>query len=434
MKVLVIGSGGREHAIVWKLAQSKQITEIFCAPGNGGIEEISECVNIPVDDIQELLNFALQNEIDLTVVGPEAPLVKGIVNQFERKKLKIFGPSKIAAQLEGSKVFAKQFMSHNHIPTADFKIFSEAAPAKKYLKNQEYPLIVKADGLAGGKGVIICKDLEEAEAAVDSIMVKKIFGSAGNKAIIEECLFGEEASVLVICDGDNFVCLASSQDHKRIFDNDEGPNTGGMGAYSPAPVVTADLQKRIEREVFAPTVAGMKKMSHPFKGVLYAGLMITRDGPKVLEFNVRFGDPETQAILPRMKNDLLEIMLAAIEGNLSQVKLEWDDRPCVCVVMASGGYPGDYQKGKEISGLDEVKKLQDVVVFHAGTKRSPSHQDTTSPVYLINGGRVLGVTGLGDTIKEAIEKTYSAVGKIEFEGMHFRKDIGYRAIKVASRE
>jgi len=421
MKVLVIGSGGREHAIAWKLAQSKKVTKLFCVPGNGGIEEICECVNIPADDIPELLNFALQKEIDFTVVGPEAPLVNGIVNYFRRKKLKIFGPTKIAAQLEGSKVFAKQFMSHNKIPTAKFKIFSEAGAAKKYIKSQEFPLVVKADGLAGGKGVIICENLEEAEATIDSIMIKKVFGSAGNKIIIEECLMGEEASVLAICDGDNFVCLASAQDHKRIFDNDEGPNTGGMGAYSPAPVVTAELQNRVQREVFAPVLSGMKKIGHKFKGVLYAGLMITEDGPKVLEFNVRFGDPETQAILPRLKDDLAGLMFDAVEGNLFGTRLSWDERSCVCVVCSSAGYPGEYEKGREILGLDELTDFKDVMVFHAGTKQYVGK-------YFTNGGRVLGVAALGNDIRRAINKTYLAVEEINFEGMHYRKDIGFKAV------
>ncbi|MDP3142947.1 MAG: phosphoribosylamine--glycine ligase [Candidatus Omnitrophota bacterium] len=421
MKVLIIGSGGREHAIVWKLAQSKKIDKLFCAPGNGGIAEICACVDINVDDIPGLLKFAKDNKIDLTVVGPEAPLVKGIVDEFEKNSLKIFGPSKFAAQLEGSKVFAKEFLAANKIPTADFKVFDNAASAQEFIKTKKFPLVIKADGLAAGKGVVICKNKEEAEEAIDSMIERKIFGEAGERIIIEDCLVGEEASMLAICNGENFACLASAQDHKRIFDNDEGPNTGGMGAYSPAPVVTEDLQKKVEKEVFAPTIAGMKMLGHPFKGILYAGLMITKDGPKVLEFNVRFGDPETQAILPRMKNDLLEAMLASIDGKLEKIKLGWVDKSCVCVVIASGGYPGEYEKDKEISGLDEVRKIKDTMVFHAGTKKSADK-------ILTNGGRVLGVTGLGKTIKEAIDKAYQAMKKIKFEGMHFRKDIGYRAM------
>jgi phosphoribosylamine---glycine ligase len=422
VKVLIIGSGGREHALAWKLAQSKKVSQLFCAPGNGGIAEICECVNIPADDISALLKFARENKIDLTVVGPEAALVKGIVDEFTKNGLEIFGPDKFAAQLEGSKVFAKEFLAKHKIPTAAFKVFDNATVAKDYIGNKKFPLVIKADGLAAGKGVVIAKSKEQAEEAIDLMMVKKIFGDAGNKIIIEECLTGEEASVLAICDGEHFILLASAQDHKRIFDNDEGPNTGGMGAYSPAPVVSAALQKRIEKEVFAPTVAGMKEMGHPFKGVLYAGLMITKKGPQVLEFNVRFGDPETQAILPRMKNDLLEVMLAAIEGRLEKIKLRWEGKSCVCVVIASGGYPGDYAKGKEVSGLEAVKEMKDAVVFHAGTKKS-------NGAYLTSGGRVLGVTALGKTIKEAIENTYLAVENINFEGMHFRRDIGQRALR-----
>ncbi|MBM3248510.1 MAG: phosphoribosylamine--glycine ligase [Candidatus Omnitrophica bacterium] len=432
MNILVVGSGGREHALVWKIAQSKSadpfrkdisngVNKIFCAPGNGGIQELAECVNIKVEDIDGLLKFAMNKKIDLTVVGPEIPLVAGIVDKFQEKKLKIFGPSKFAASLEGSKVFAKEFMIRNNIPTAKFRAFNDSLDAKDYIEEVGAPLVIKADGLAAGKGVIICQTEVEAEAAIDLIMEKKVFKEAGIQVVIEECLEGEEASILAISDGDNFVVLESSQDHKRIFDNDQGPNTGGMGAYSPAPIVSEDLKKEISQKILKPVIDGMKKEGHVFCGVLYAGIMVTKDGPKVLEFNVRFGDPETEAILPRLKSDLVELIFAALDGKLADFKLEWDSRPCVCVVMAAGGYPGDYERNKLISGLEEAKKLKDVVVFHAGTKRENGK-------ILTSGGRVLGVTGLGKDIKEAIASTYNAVEKISFQNAHYRKDIGAKAI------
>jgi len=438
MRILVIGSGGREHALVWKIAQSKLAGKIFCATGNGGISKLAECIDIKADDIQGLIEFTRKEKIDLTVVGPEAPLAQGIVDEFAHNKFKIFGPTKSAAQLEASKVFAKELMAKYNVPTADFKIFSaeggsayggDIHAAYKYIDEIGAPCVVKADGLAQGKGVIIAKTVDEAKQAIKSIMEDKIFGSSGNKIIIEDCLEGEEASIIVITDSKNVIPLASSQDHKRIFDGDSGPNTGGMGAYSPAPAVTQELFKEILDKVIYRTIDGLAKQGIEYRGVLYAGIMITKDGPKTLEFNVRFGDPETQVILPRLKSDLLEIMLATSEGKLSRYKsLEWDNRACVCVVCASGGYPGAYDKGKEISGLDEAAKMKDVVVFHAGTKRSPVASRQSPVKYFTNGGRVLGVTGLGDTIKEAIDKTYLAVGKIHFEGMHYRRDIGYRAI------
>ncbi|MCK4882225.1 MAG: phosphoribosylamine--glycine ligase, partial [Candidatus Omnitrophica bacterium] len=369
MKILIIGSGGREHVLAWKIKQSPLVKEIYCAPGNGGISKIAECVDISTDDIPALIRFASEKEIDLTVVGPEAPLVAGIVDAFERKKLKVFGPSKEAAQLEGSKVFAKEFMYEWNIPTAGFQKFCIIEEAKEYLRQVMFPVVVKADGLAAGKGVIICRDFIEAEKAVDEIMAERIFQEAGNQIIIEECLEGEEVSILAISDGDHYCLLDSSQDHKRIFDDDVGPNTGGMGAYSPALILTEKLYKTIENRIIDPVIRGMQKSGTPFKGVLYAGLMITFDGPMVLEFNVRFGDPETQAILPRMKSDIVELMLASCDGQVGNVKLEWDKRSCVCVVMSSGGYPDEYEKGKEISGLKDAEKIKDTVVFHAGTKK-----------------------------------------------------------------
>ena len=421
MRILVIGSGGREHALIWKIAQSKLVDKLFCAPGNGGISQQAECIDIKADDMPALIEFARKEKIDFTIVGPEAPLSAGIVDEFKNYNLKIFGPDKKAAQLEASKVFAKELMAKYKVPTADFKIFQDFREAKKYIEKIGAPCVVKADGLAQGKGVVVAKTVDEAKQAVTSIMEEKIFGAAGDKVIVEECLEGQEASILVLTDSKEIIPLVSSQDHKRIFDQDKGPNTGGMGAYSPAPVVTPELFKDILDKVIYRTIDGLAREGIGYKGVLYAGIMITRDGPKTLEFNVRFGDPETQAIIPRLKSDLLEVMLAATEEKLSRVKLAWDSRACVCVVCASGGYPDKYGKGKEISGLNEAAKMKDVVVFHAGTTKSAAK-------YFTNGGRVLGVTGLGDTIKAAIDNTYQAVEKINFERMHYRKDIGRKAI------
>ncbi len=424
MRVLVIGSGGREHALVWKIAQSKLVDKIFCAPGNGGISEIAECIDIKADDIKGLLDFARKEKIDFTVVGPEAPLSQGIVDEFKNYKLKIFGSNKKAAQLEASKVFAKELMLKYNVPTAKCQIFDNADAARKYIEKIGAPCVVKADGLAQGKGVIVAASVDEAKQAVTAMMQEKIFGAAGSKVIVEECLEGEEASILVITDSREVIALASSQDHKRIFDGDKGPNTGGMGAYSPAPVVTAPLFKEILEKIVYRTIDGLAKDGINYQGVLYAGVMLTKDGPKTLEFNVRFGDPETEAILPRLKSDLVEIMLATSEQKLNRLRtLDWDNRACVCVVCASGGYPGDYEKGKEIFGLEEAKTMEDIMVFHSGTQRTQERKIVT------NGGRVLGVTGLGNTIKEAIDKTYQAVEKIHFEGMQYRKDIGRRALK-----
>ncbi len=418
MRILVVGSGGREHALVWKIAQSKLADKIFCVPGNGGIAQQAECIDIKADDVPRLLEFARREKIDLTVVGPEAALAAGIVDEFGKYGLKIFGPSKLAAQLEASKVFAKQLMAKYKVPTADFKVFDNATEAKKYIEEKGAPCVVKADGLAAGKGVVVADTVAEAVGAVSAMMEEKVFGAAGSKVIVEECLEGQEASILVFTDSKEVIALASAQDHKRIFDNDKGANTGGMGAYSPAPIVTVPLFKEILEKIVYRTIDGLVKEGIIYKGVLYAGVMLTKEGPKTLEFNVRFGDPETQAILPRLKSDFIEVMLAASEQKLSRVRtLDWDSRACVCVVCTAGGYPGGYDKGKEISGLDEAAKLRDVVVFHAGTKKSGAK-------YLTNGGRVLGITGLGNNIKEAIDKTYQAVGKVSFEGMHFRRDIG----------
>ncbi|MDP3042078.1 MAG: phosphoribosylamine--glycine ligase [Candidatus Omnitrophota bacterium] len=423
MRILVIGSGGREHALVWKIAQSKLCAKLFCAPGNGGIAQIAECIDIQADDISGLLEFARKEKIDLTVVGPEKALALGIVDEFTKAELKIFGPNKQAANLEASKIFSKELMAKYKVPTAKFKVFDSPDEAKKYIEVTGAPCVVKADGLAAGKGVVVAKTVDEAKDAVTSMMLDKVFGDAGKKIIIEECLVGQEASILVITDSKEVVALASAQDYKRIFDHDQGVNTGGMGAYSPAPIVTADILKEVLDKIIYRTIDGLAKEGIDYRGVLYAGIMLTKDGPQALEFNVRFGDPETQAILPRLKSDLVEVMLATSVGKLAKIgALKWDSRACICVVCSAGGYPGDYSPGEEISGLETAAKLTDVVVFHAGTKRIKDK-------ILTSGGRVLGVTGLGATIKEAINKAYAAIGKINFEGMHYRKDIGRRAIE-----
>lgn len=425
MRILVVGSGGREHALVWKIAQSKLLTKLFCAPGNGGISQLAECIDIKADDIPALLEFVKKEKIDLTVVGPEAPLAAGIVDEFKNYNLSIFGPQKSASRLEASKIFAKELMAKYKVPTADFDIFENAKEAKKYIEEKNAPCVIKADGLAQGKGVIVAKTKREAIDAVTLIMEKRAFGDAGNRVIIEDCLEGQEASILVITDSKEVIPLASSQDHKRIFDGDYGPNTGGMGAYSPAQVVTKELFKEILDKVIYRTIDGLAKEGIDYKGVLYAGIMLTKEGPKTLEFNVRFGDPETEAILPRLESNLLEVMLATAEGKLSKISksggLNWDNRACVCVVCSSKGYPGEYEKGKEISGLDDVSKMKDVVVFHSGTKKQNNK-------IITDGGRVLGVTGLGNTIKDAIDWTYDGVKKINFEGIHYRRDIGKKAV------
>lgn len=429
MRILVIGSGGREHALCWKIRQSHKCEKLYCAPGNGGISEVAELVNIQADDIKGLLKFAKENNIGLTVVGPEVPLVAGIVDMFQKEGLRIFGPSKDSARLEGSKIFAKEAMKRFGVPTADFKVFDKADEALRYLESRAEPLVVKADGLCAGKGVVVPRTSDEAKTAVKLMMVDKAFGAAGEKIIIEDVLKGEEASIIVISDGTNIVPLASSQDHKRVFDGDRGPNTGGMGAYSPAPAVNDEMFKRIMDTVIYPMINGLAKEGKPYKGVLYAGIMLTADGPKTLEFNVRFGDPETQAILPRLKSDLVDVMEKAIDGQLQNYRLDWDHRPCVTVVMTSGGYPGDYQKGVEIEGIQDAKSMRDVIIFHAGTKLGRRASDTKN-LYITSGGRVLNVTALGHDIRQAIANCYEAVKRIRFFRMHYRKDIGNKAVKV----
>ena len=421
MKVLVVGGGGREHALVWKIAQSPKVTKIYCAPGNAGISEQATIIPIKANDLNSLLEFALKERIDLTVVGPEDPLTQGIVDLFESKGLFIFGAYRKAAEIEGSKAFAKEMMKKYHLPTAVYEIFDNRDEAVKYIRKQGAPIVVKADGLAAGKGVIVCKTVEEAIQSVDKIMVEKIFGEAGHRAVIEEYLVGEEASYIAFTDGKAILPMASSQDHKPIFDGDQGPNTGGMGAYSPAPVVTDDVHEKIIEKILRPIIYGMGEEGRPYKGVLYAGLMIHNGHPKVLEFNARFGDPETQPVLMRMKGDIVPILEACMKGTLSQHRIEWDSRPSVCVVMASNGYPGDYEKGKVIKGLKEVSRMEGVFVFHAGTALKDGQIVT-------NGGRVLGVTGLGEDISRAMEKTYQAVKKISWDGVHYRTDIGQKAL------
>ena len=422
VNVLVVGSGGREHALAWKISQSAKVDKIYCAPGNAGIAEIAECIDTRADDLEGLAGFALANKIDLTVVGPEIPLVKGIVDLFESRGLRIFGPAKKAALLEGSKVFSKEMMIKYSVPTAKAEVFTRSSDAKNFIRRVDPPIVVKADGLAAGKGVIVSATRKEAEQAVEAIMEERRFGESGDRLIVEECLNGEEASFMVFTDGENIVPMAASQDHKRAYDGDKGNNTGGMGAYSPTPVINKDLSKKIIDQVIRPIISGMLKEGIRYKGVLYAGLMITGQGPKALEFNVRYGDPETQVIMPRLKEDLVELMDDVIDNKLSPRQLSWEDRSCVCVTCASGGYPGKYEKGKLISGLKELRELEDIMVFHAGTRKQEKK-------VLTNGGRVLGVTALGKGIAEAVNRAYQAVEKISFEGMHYRRDIGLKAIK-----
>ena len=422
MKILVVGGGGREHSLVWKIRQSPEVDDLYCAPGNAGIAAQAECVPIAPGEIGKLKGFALEKGIDLTVVGPEAPLIDGIVNEFESAGLRIFGSTRAAARLEGSKSFAKEIMKAGNVPTADFKVFTDAEKALEYVRSLEPPIVVKVDGNAAGKGVTVARDRQTAEAAVRRCMVERAFGDAGEKILVEECLEGEEASILAFTDGETVVPMASSQDHKPVYDNDEGPNTGGMGAYSPAPVVSTELETEIYERVMTAVVEAMAEGGIPYKGVLYAGLIITKRGPMVLEFNARFGDPENQVIIPRLKSDIVPVLLACTEeGHLRKQKLEWLPDACVTVVMASGGYPGSYEKGLLIEGLDEAESCDGVMVFHAGTAVKDSRTVTA-------GGRVLGVTALGPDIPSAIERAYDAVGKIRFDGMHYRKDIGAKAL------
>ncbi len=421
MKVLIIGSGGREHALVWKVRQSKNVKKIFCAPGNAGIKKLATCVKHESGDIEGLLVFALKEEIDLTIVGPENPLAAGIVDLFEEQGLRIFGPTARAAILEGSKVFTKDFLKKYSIPTAAYRSFTKSSPAKKYIDKIGAPCVVKADGLAAGKGVIVAQSKSEAKKAVERILKDRDFGEAGSKVVIEEFLKGEEVSFIAFTDGKTILPLPSSQDHKAAFEDDQGPNTGGMGAYSPAPVMDDHLSMRVMNEVMIPTIRGMLKEGRPYKGMLYAGLMIDGDKIKVLEYNCRFGDPECQPLMMRLQSDLVEVMEAVIDERLDQVELEIDSRSAVCVVMASEGYPGNYLTEKPISGLITAAKIKEVMVFHAGTAIKNRRTVTA-------GGRVLGVTAMGETIKKSIDLAYKAVDLIKWQGRYFRRDIGHRAL------
>ncbi len=422
--VLIVGGGGREHALAWKIAQSPGIAKIFCAPGNAGIADIAECIAINPADLSALKNFAISNRVDLTVVGPELPLTLGIVDVFEQEGLRIFGPCQKAARLEGSKIFAKEIMQTHGIPTADFKAFADAEAAKKYVQHKNTPVVIKADGLAAGKGVFPSLTVSESLAAIDRIMNQREFGEAGAKIVVEEFLPGEEASFICFTDGKTIIPMPSSQDHKRVFDGDKGPNTGGMGAYSPAPVITAAMEEKIMRDIMHPIIQALYASGIRYKGVIYAGLMIENGNPRVLEFNVRFGDPETQPLLVRLKTDLLDIMQAVIDERLSEIAVTWDPRPAVCVVMASGGYPDAYEKGQPIVGLQEAARVPDTVVFHAGTALCNGQ-------VVNDGGRVLGVTGWGNSITDAVTSAYRAVDKIHWQGVQFRRDIAGRAIQRA---
>ena len=419
MKVLVVGSGGREHAIVWKLKQDGRADEIFCAPGNGGIAQDATCVPIGAMEFDKLTAFVEENQIDFTIIGMDDPLVGGVVDAFEAKGLRVFGPRKNAAILEGSKAFSKELMKKYGIPTAGYETFSDYEEAKAYVEKQDLPIVLKADGLALGKGVLICQTKEEALEGLKEMMIDQKFGKSGTKVVIEEFLTGPEVSVLSFCDGKTVSPMVSAQDHKRAYDGDQGLNTGGMGTFSPSRIYTEEVAKTCMEEIFKPTVAAMAKEGRPFVGVLYFGLMLTPKGMKVIEYNARFGDPETQVILPRLKTDLLSIMEACVDGTLDQMDIEWYDNAAVCVVEASGGYPESYEKGFEITGLEEAAKRDDIVVFHAGTKAENGK-------FYTNGGRVLGITGIGKDLQEAISIAYEGVELVHFEKKHFRHDIGIK--------
>jgi len=422
MNILLIGSGGREHTLAWKIKQSPKVTKLYCAPGNPGIAEYAECIDLKVEDITGLKNFAKEKNIQLTVVGPEIPLALGIVDEFQKDGLRVFGPSQAAAQLESSKLFSKKIMKKYKIPTANYETFEDPQLALEHVYMSRFPVVIKADGLAAGKGVTVAISLVEAKRAINAALKDKVFGEAGAKIVIEEFLSGEEASILAFCDGKNFIPMTSAQDHKTIYDEDKGPNTGGMGTYSPAPVVTKAVMEQVNETVFKPMMMAMIQEKAPYVGILYAGLMITADGPKVIEFNCRFGDPETQVILPRLKNDIIDVFEACIDGTLDQIQLEWRSEAAVCVVLAADGYPGTYKKGDAITGLAEAKQLPDTHVFHAGTA---THENKI----VTAGGRVLGVTALGADIRTAIKNSYRATEAIAFSGMHKRKDIGQKALK-----
>ena len=420
MNLLVIGSGGREHALVWKLSQDARVDKLFCAPGNPGMKEAA-LIDLDVNDNAGMLEFALSNDIVLTIVGPELPLVNGIVDEFISNGLSIFGPTAKAAELEGSKLFAKEMMQKYSIPTAKYQSFKNSDEALDYINAETVPCVIKASGLAAGKGVLICNSVEEANKAIKDMLIDKIFGDAGNLILIEDLMGGEEASILVITDGENHKILPSTQDHKRVNDGDKGLNTGGMGAYSPAPIVTDDMMRTIESTIVIPTINAMKQENSPFSGVLYVGVMITAEGPKVVEYNVRFGDPEAQAIIPLVGDEFLDLLLASAKGDISSITLSENDKSSTCIVLSSEGYPGSYKNGMLINGLDRNFST-DIVIFHAGT-------DNKDSMYITNGGRVLNILGLGDTLEASIKESYEGVRKINFEGMHYRKDIGQKGLR-----
>lgn len=420
MRVLVIGSGGREHALCWKLAASPRVEKIYCVPGNPGISNYAECAAVDINSNDAVYQFALDKKVGFAVIGPEMPLVNGLSDYLTQRGIKVFGPSQGAAQIEGSKRFAKDLMRKYNIPTAAYGTFTDMAAAKEYIRKQGAPIVVKADGLAAGKGVVVAMTEDEAMAAIDMIMQAQAFGSAGDQVVVEEFMQGEEASLLAFTDGYTIVPMAAAQDHKRVFDNDQGPNTGGMGAYAPAPVVTAPIREQVVREILQPTIDAMRQDGYLYCGCLYAGLMITADGPKVVEFNARFGDPETQVVLPLLDSDLLTVMEACVDGNLADIEIKWKNQAAVCVVAAAGGYPGEYRKGDSITGTENAEKMG-ALVFHAGTSLSGGQVVT-------NGGRVLAVTAIAADVGAAVHKVYNALPEIQFEGMQYRKDIAFRAI------
>jgi len=422
MNVLVLGSGGREHALIWKIRQSSQVKEVYATPSNGGIVELAKTADVPLSDFDLIRRFILENEIHLTVVGPEQPLVEGIVDYLEQHHLRVFGPISSGARLEGSKVFAKNFMKRHRIPTAEYAEFSEYGQALRYLQQQQDgPIVVKADGLAAGKGSVVCADIREAEEAIKSIMQEKIFGEAGQQVVIEECMHGEETSLFVLTDGKDYVLLSPAQDFKRALDEDLGKNTGGMGSYAPTPVLSADLKNKAIRTIVEPVLEGLRAEGIDYRGMLYVGLMLTESGPRVVEFNCRFGDPETQVVLPLLDNDLMDIFQATVSGNLADIRIQLKPEYAICVIAASGGYPDAYEKGKLIQGLDQLE--QGVIPFHAGTQRINNQ-------IISSGGRVLGVTATAKTLQEARQKVYRNISKIHFERMHYRQDIGSRVLNT----
>lgn len=420
MKVLVIGKGAREHALVWKLSQSSQVKKLYCAPGNPGIGKIAELIDIPQEAVEQLVQFASSKKIDLTLVGPEAPLAAGISDRFNKERLSIFGPSQKAARLESSKTWAKEFMHRHHIPTASYEVFADFQSALSFSRRAGFPLVIKATGLAAGKGAVIVKNREEAERTLREMMVEKILGESGREVVLEDYLAGEELSLMAFCDGNCIVPMLLAQDHKKVYDGDEGPNTGGMGTYAPVPFISPNDLREFQEKILEPTLKGLQKEGIDFKGIIYAGLMLTNSGPKVLEYNCRFGDPEAQAVIPLLETDLLEVCQAVIEGSLVKVKLQWKPSYATCVVLASAGYPGAYEKGKPVHGLEDISE-EEGLVFHAGTKLENGKLVT-------DGGRVLGVTALGETLEKSIEKAYRLVDKIHFQGMHYRSDIGRKGV------